>query len=81
MIVVTGASRGLGQAITERLIETGEDVILFRAHSNSLWTSVRKSGWTSQSDWGPVLNTNIPNGKTLLNILTDIQTADVFLTE
>ncbi|MDA7535072.1 SDR family oxidoreductase [Verrucomicrobia bacterium] len=27
MIVVTGASRGLGQAITERLTEKGEDVI------------------------------------------------------
>lgn len=27
MIVVTGASRGLGQAIAERLIEKGEDVI------------------------------------------------------
>ena len=27
MIIVTGASRGLGQAITERLIETGEEVI------------------------------------------------------
>lgn len=27
MIVVTGASRGLGQAITERLIERGEDVV------------------------------------------------------
>ena len=27
MIIVTGASRGLGQAITERLIEKGEDVI------------------------------------------------------
>ena len=27
MIVVTGASRGLGQAITERLIERGEEVI------------------------------------------------------
>ena len=27
MIIVTGASRGLGQAIAERLIEKGEDVI------------------------------------------------------
>lgn len=27
MIIVTGASRGLGQAITERLIKNGEDVI------------------------------------------------------
>ena len=27
MIIVTGASRGLGQAITERLIERGEEVI------------------------------------------------------
>ncbi|MDC0488376.1 SDR family oxidoreductase [Amylibacter sp.] len=27
MIIVTGASRGLGQAITERLIEKGEDVL------------------------------------------------------
>ena len=27
MIIVTGASRGLGQSITERLIEKGQDVI------------------------------------------------------
>jgi len=27
VIIVTGASRGLGQAIAERLIEKGEDVI------------------------------------------------------
>ena len=27
MIIVTGASRGLGQAISERLIERGEEVI------------------------------------------------------
>ena len=27
MIIVTGASRGLGQAITERLVENGEVVL------------------------------------------------------
>ena len=27
LIIVTGASRGLGQAITERLVERGEEVI------------------------------------------------------
>ena len=30
MIIVTGASRGLGHAITERLIERGEEVIGFQ---------------------------------------------------
>lgn len=27
MIIVTGASRGLGKAITERLVEKGEEVL------------------------------------------------------
>ena len=27
MIIITGASRGLGKAITERLIEKGEEVV------------------------------------------------------
>ena len=27
MIVVTGASRGLGRAVAERLIQSGEDVV------------------------------------------------------
>ena len=35
MIIVTGASRGLGQAIVERLIESGEEVLgLVRNTSN-----------------------------------------------
>ena len=37
MIIVTGASRGLGQAITERLIASGEDVLgLVRNANNGL---------------------------------------------
>jgi 3-oxoacyl-[acyl-carrier protein] reductase len=36
MIIVTGASRGLGQAITERLIENGEDVIGLARNTNGL---------------------------------------------
>ena len=27
MIIVTGASRGIGKAVTERLVEKGEDVL------------------------------------------------------
>ena len=36
MIIVTGASRGLGQAITERLLESGEDVIGLARNTNGL---------------------------------------------
>ena len=36
MIIVTGASRGLGQAITERLIERGEEVIGLARNTNGL---------------------------------------------
>ena len=36
MIIVTGASRGLGQAITERLIESGEDVIGLARNTSDL---------------------------------------------
>ena len=36
MIVVTGASRGLGQAITERLIERGEEVIGLARNTSGL---------------------------------------------
>ena len=36
MIIVTGASRGLGQAITERLIERGEDVIGLARNTSDL---------------------------------------------
>ena len=36
MIIVTGASRGLGQAITERLIENGEDIIGLARNTNGL---------------------------------------------
>ena len=36
MIIVTGASRGLGQAITERLIERGEEVIGLARNSSGL---------------------------------------------
>ena len=36
MIIVTGASRGLGQAITERLLESGEDVIGLARNINGL---------------------------------------------
>ena len=36
MIIVTGASRGLGQAITERLIESGEEVIGLARNTNGL---------------------------------------------
>ena len=36
MIIVTGASRGLGQSITERLIEKGQDVIGLARNTASL---------------------------------------------
>ena len=36
MIIVTGANRGMGQAITERLIEKGEDVIGLVRNSSGL---------------------------------------------
>ena len=36
MIIVTGASRGLGQSITERLIEKGEEVIGLTRNTSSL---------------------------------------------
>lgn len=36
MIIVTGASRGLGQAITERLIENGKEVIGLARNINGL---------------------------------------------
>ncbi len=36
MIVVTGASRGLGQAITERLIERGEDLVGLARNTSDL---------------------------------------------
>ena len=36
MIIVTGASRGLGQAITERLIEKGEEVIGLARNTSGL---------------------------------------------
>ena len=36
MIIVTGASRGLGQAITERLVENGEDIIGLARNTNGL---------------------------------------------
>jgi 3-oxoacyl-[acyl-carrier protein] reductase len=36
VIIVTGASRGLGQAITERLLESGEDVIGLARNTNGL---------------------------------------------
>lgn len=36
MIIVTGASRGLGQAITERLIERGEEVIGLARNTSGL---------------------------------------------
>lgn len=36
MIVVTGASRGLGQAITERLFERGEEVIGLARNTSEL---------------------------------------------
>jgi 3-oxoacyl-[acyl-carrier protein] reductase len=36
VIIVTGASRGLGQAITERLIKRGEDVLALARNTNGL---------------------------------------------
>jgi 3-oxoacyl-[acyl-carrier protein] reductase len=36
VIIVTGASRGLGQAITERLLESGEDVIGIARNTSGL---------------------------------------------
>lgn len=36
MIIVTGASRGLGQAITERLIERGEEVVGLARNTSGL---------------------------------------------
>jgi 3-oxoacyl-[acyl-carrier protein] reductase len=36
VIIVTGASRGLGQAITERLIERGEEVIGLARNTSGL---------------------------------------------
>jgi 3-oxoacyl-[acyl-carrier protein] reductase len=36
MIIVTGASRGLGQAITERLVERGEEVIGLARNTSGL---------------------------------------------
>ena len=40
MIIVTGASRGLGQAITERLIERGEEVIGLARNTSGLKINV-----------------------------------------
>ena len=40
-------------------------VILFRAHSDSLWASVR-TGY-KESDWSRISNTNIPNDNSNLN--------------
>ena len=39
MIIVTGASRGLGQAITERLIESGKEVIGLARNTSGLKTN------------------------------------------
>ena len=36
MIIVTGASRGLGQAITERLLERGEEVLGLARNTNGM---------------------------------------------
>ena len=36
MIIVTGASRGLGQAITKRLVESGEEVIGLTRNTSGL---------------------------------------------
>ena len=40
MIIITGASRGLGQAITERLIERGEEVIGLARNTRGLKINV-----------------------------------------
>ena len=36
MIIVTGASRGLGQSITERLFEKGEEVVGLARNTNGM---------------------------------------------
>ena len=40
MIIVTGASRGLGQAITKRLVESGEEVIGLARNTSGLKINV-----------------------------------------
>ena len=41
MIIVTGASRGLGRAVTERLIDSGEEVLgLSREIEDSPFNSI-----------------------------------------
>ena len=53
MIIVTGASRGLGQAITERLTESGEDVIGLARNINGLNINAIEC---DVSDYGSVKN-------------------------
>ena len=53
MIIVTGASRGLGQAITERLIERGEEVIGLARNTSGLKINAIKC---DVSDYASVKN-------------------------
>lgn len=53
MIIVTGASRGLGQAITERLVERGEEVIGLARNTSGLNVNAIKC---DVSDYASVKN-------------------------
>ena len=55
MIIVTGASRGLGQAITERLIERGEEVIGLARNTSGLNINAIEC---DVSDYASVKNTS-----------------------
>jgi len=62
-------SKGLGLA-NERthynVPNSSSDVILFRAHSGTLWSSEREDGMT-QEHWSRVVETTIPNDNSNLN--------------
>eukprot|EP00911_Craspedida_sp_UC1_P002568 UC1_evm3s1904 len=63
------SSRGLGLANERthyRIPNSTADVILFRAHSGTLWSSVRVDGRT-EGNWSRVVETNIPNDDSNLN--------------
>ena len=51
---------------TDRIREQG-DVQLFRAHSNTLWASVRGHIAAGQTAWSAVIETDIPNDNSNLN--------------
>lgn len=78
-LYATPSSKGLGLA-NERthypVPNSTRDVILFRAHSGTLWSSVRIDGST-EGNWSRVAETNIPNDNSNLN--AGVYSAGVYL--